>query len=56
MVRSSKEHDLDHEYEQLLELLDDARLEDNKDEILRLERELKQFKREKRSFRWDDES
>ena len=55
MVRSSREHDLDHEYEQLLELLDDARLEDDKDEVLRLERELKQFKRGKRSLRWNDE-
>jgi hypothetical protein len=55
MTRSSREHELDHEYEELLERLDDARLEGNKDEILRLERELKQFKRNKKSHRKDED-
>ena len=55
MARSAREHDVDHEYEELLELLEDARLEGDKDEILRLELELRQFKRSKKSHRWDDE-
>lgn len=55
MPRSSREHDIDHDYETLLELLDDARLEDDKDEVLRLERELKQFKRAKKALRFDED-
>jgi hypothetical protein len=55
MTRSSREHEIDHEYEELLERLADARLEGDKDEILRLERDLKQFKRSKKSLRKDDD-
>jgi len=55
MTRSSREHELDHEYEALLERLDDARLEGDKDEVLRLERGLKQFKRNKKAHRKEDE-